>query len=150
MQAVLDYFQIISNSTSSIYNKSEYEVLSNEIMQEIINLVDIVEPYNGFKGLFVVEILSSKTLIFRCKDNVSNILNKNEEKIIHDWLQSTNKLIYLQGFYRLDFTNYIYLFKEYKTFSKKILVGHLLDNTIENKLQLTETKQNFLMNLVSK
>jgi len=99
-----------------------------------------------YAGFCVVQYFENHELkYFKGKDN--DFLTEEDEKRLLLWFYEEHT-IYFDKFYRLDFTNYIYLFKEYEYDKGRILMGNLLNKNFELRLDLAKLHQEHLMRLL--
>jgi len=99
-----------------------------------------------YAGFCIVQYSDSQKLKYYKGKEEKFLKSEDEQKII-DWFEQKNAY-YIELFHRLDFTEYIYIFKEYDFFKGRILMGNILRKEMEVRLDLAKLHQDYLLRLL--
>jgi hypothetical protein len=144
----------IEKTVTSLYQTSQLthpESISLEILESIEEIVAdasiskmVAEKFDSnFNGMVMIKIYPEGDM--KCMTPCKQDISEEDRKKISAWLKMDDHRIYANGYYRLDLDNYIFMFKIYRFNKNKLLLGHVLENTIKTKMKLMEARQNFIM-----
>ena len=120
--------------------KEVYEDLPNisvNFKVEDMNTKDL-----KYVGLCVIEIFPCNTIKALC-GGLKNFISYKDKIQIAEW-KASNKEIYLEDYYRVDFEKYIFIFQEYIYKDEVILLGNLLKKDFDTRLNLITFYQEHL------
>jgi len=99
-----------------------------------------------YAGFCIVQYSDTNELKYY-KGKEEKFLKLGDEEQIINWFNNKNAY-YIELYHRLDFTEYIYIFKEYDFFKGRILMGNLLKKEMDVRLDLAKLHQEHLMRLL--
>jgi hypothetical protein len=112
-----------------------------ELIEEDSRIEDAFSKASNFRGVIFVKIYPEGDIKITHKNK---IITAYDKKILSDWIISREHKKYTDDFYRIDFENYIFIFKVYKFNKNIILAGHMLDNNPSAKIELLTIRQEIL------
>ena len=77
-------------------------------------------------------------------ENDNEYISNKDIKTISSWFKEEIHDTYSEDFFRVDLEKYIMIFKVHNNSDGKIIVGHLLNNTYDVKVQLIGSRQTYL------
>jgi len=124
--------------------KEEIQPLSLESIVAIEELIEdgsLEDGNSNFKGMIFIKIYPEGDIKIIHKNKM---ITSYDKKMLSDWIISMNHKKYADDFFRIDFENYIYIFKIYQFNRNIVFVGHILDNNPMAKIELLDLRQNIL------
>ena len=131
--------------TYSEITKDETDSINLETLKLLEEMVEEdTETNTDFEGMTLLKLYPEGDIECKCKKSL--IFSKEQLSKIKQWIVTKGKKeIYSEGFHRLDLGKHILIFKVYDFNKNKLLFGHVLTNNWMVKMNLLESRQNFLM-----
>lgn len=123
--------------------------LTYDIIEDLPNLsIDTSYTDGIIKGLkyigfFIIDLDSNEGIKYYCGE-MKSILSDIDLVEVKKFTPSKYKL-YIEDYYRIDFENYIYLFRHIEKEDKKLMMGNLLQKDLKTRLNLAEIYQQCIM-----
>lgn len=128
------------NNTDRLY-KIDRDAIKT--IESIITEHGDTKENDKYAGLIIIQLDIAGNII-SIKGNCKPITDDDKEKI-KDWFRYEEKYEYVNDMYRIDLRRYILMFNKHYYGNKTILVGYILNNNYETKLDLVETRQTMIM-----
>ena len=124
--------------------------ITEEIYKDLPSLSVNIETQNTeylkYIGLGIIKIFSDTRIEETC-GVLKSFLSVSDKQIINNW-ENSNKEIYLENYYRIDFDNHIFIFQEYIYEGVIILLGNLLKKDFHTRLGLIKFYQEHLQRVL--
>lgn len=140
---LLSFFKRIVNKDDSVDEKTLTAV--EQILEDAIFLQEQEQEdsKSNFCGMFIVKMYPEGDMKLTYKNK--NITEEDKDKL-GDWILQEDHTRYVLDHYRIDFENYIFIFKTYQFNKNLLLIGHLLKNNLSSKADLLNLRQESLLN----
>lgn len=112
-------------------------------IEEDVNLPALDETDNHFKGLVIVRYLGYNRLEVHIGQK--SLVDDSDKQTLLNWLREKTHTPYVDDFYRIDLSQAILMCKAYELGGERVLVGHIMDNSRDARLNLLEIRQHYLM-----
>lgn len=112
-------------------------------IEEDKRLPQIEEADVHFKGLAIVRYLGYNRIEVHIGQR--SLITDADRQTLLSWLREKSHSPYVDDFYRIDLSQAILMCKVYEIGGERVLVGHIMDNSREARLDLLEIRQSYLM-----
>ena len=142
-QTVVSLFSDLRPQNNITLSLDVLESVEQIVIDSAISKTALKRVGSSFRGMGIIKVYLEGDV--KCHAAIKKCLTNNDKKLLKDWIGTNNHSYYIDGYYRLDFNKFIFIFKQYKFNKNEVLIGHMLEKEIPIRIFLMEERQNFLM-----